>query len=94
MARDGENNTPLHLAACFVHLYANKYFEEVKCDPNCTGFNQHFPLHSTCESGHLDVIKYFVDVHKCDSMARNVLNSTPLHLAAYHGYLEAVKYFS
>ena len=95
MSRDIDNNTPLHIAAAFsCQLETVQYFlEELKCDPNITGFHGRIPLHHACENGHLSVIKYLTEVHNCDAVARDVDNNTPLHIAALHGQLETVQYF-
>ena len=42
--------------------------------------------------GHLDVIKYLIEVHKCDILARNCFGDTPLHYACTNGQLNAVKF--
>ena len=93
MARDGNNRTPFQLPVLFGHLDVKYFVEEVKCDPNCTGFSQRFPLHYASQNGHLNVMKYFIEVQNCDPMARDVKTMTPLHLAALFGHLDAVKYF-
>ena len=72
--------------------YIVQYFlEELKCDPNITGF---YPLlHDACVNGHFSVIKYFANVCNCDVMARDINNDTPLHIAALNGQLDTVRYF-
>ena len=94
MARDIDNDTPLHIAALHGHLHTVQYFlEKLKCDPNITGLNGKIPLHAACLNGHLNVIKYLIKVHNCDAMARDIHNDTPIHVAARNGQLETVQYF-
>ena len=50
------------------------------------------PLHSACESGHLDVAKYLIEEQQCDPACRNNNSWTPLRLACRNGHLEVAKY--
>ena len=43
--------------------------------------------------GHLDVIRYFIDVHKCDVKARDSYNNTPLHIASRFRQQNVIQYF-
>ena len=94
MSRDINNDTPLHIAALNGQLEIVRYYlEELKCDPNITGFNGRIPLHHACQNGHLNVIKYLTEVHNCDTMSRDIDNNVPLHIAALNGQLKTVQYF-
>ena len=62
-------------------------------DHNITGFYLGLPLHDACVGGHLDVIKYLIEVRKCVVLVKDSNNSTPLHFASLSGQLKVVKYF-
>ncbi|GHT38536.1 hypothetical protein FACS189427_12690 [Planctomycetales bacterium] len=52
-----------------------------------------FPFHVAVESGNLEVVKYFVEVHGADVNTKTKYGETTLHFAARSGNLEVVKYF-
>ena len=51
-------------------------------------------MHYTCQSGHLELLKYIASISDFE-VDFNVVDSigwTPLHLASYYGQYEAVKF--
>ena len=93
MARDIDNDTPLHVAALTGQLETVEYYlEELKCYPNITGFLGRIPLHHACHNG-LNVIKYLRVVHNCDATARVIDNNTPIHVATRNWQLKTVQRF-
>ena len=60
--------------------------EERHVDPSCKG------LCFASESGHLDIVKYFVEERKCNIEFNDPFGQMPLHYAAAGGKLALVKY--
>ena len=50
------------------------------------------PLHLACYSGHLCVVKYFIDELKCKPTIPGEFRSTPLHYACGGGQLNIIQY--
>lgn len=50
------------------------------------------PVHYAAYNGHLDVLKYLIEVQRVDVNARTAAGCTPLFLAAQQGHTRAVKY--
>ncbi|XP_067661560.1 ankyrin repeat domain-containing protein 50-like [Haliotis asinina] len=48
-------------------------------------------LHIACESGHIDVVQYFLSLNCLDINSRGWRKWTPVMLAAYHGHNEVIK---
>ena len=65
--------------------------EDFKVDPNDKDNIGYTPLHEASFSGHLNVVKYFID-YGVNPAIKNEDGKTPLHLASYNGKLEIVKY--
>ena len=63
-----------------------KLVEERHVNPSYEG------LCCASESGHLDIVKYFVEERKCNIECKDPLGQTPLHYAAAKGRLATVKY--
>ena len=62
MARNKNNNTPLHLAALNGQLSIVKYFiSDLRINPNSNGNCDCTPLHCASENSHIDVIKFLID---------------------------------
>ena len=90
----------LHIASYKGDLNQIKQLVEEECnDPNhvsafdCCN-NEMNALHCAAINGHLNVLKYFIDVRKCKSVCFDKSKATPLHLAAGRGHLEVIKYLA
>ena len=86
----------LHYAALNGHLSVVQLFiNYIKLNPNHAGQIGRTPLHRASEGGHLDIVKYLVDMHHCDPTCPDEDDGqTPLHRAAANGHLEVVRFFT
>ena len=88
MARDEDNDIPLHKAVSCGQLSVVKYFiSDLHLNANIKGCTDRTPLHFASENGHIDVIKFLIDNPITDPMARDNGNNTPLHILAWHRQL-------
>ncbi len=49
-------------------------------------------LHSSSAFGHLEAVKYLIEICEVDKEAKSNLGWTTLHAASYNGHSEVVKY--
>ena len=85
--KNGDNLTPLHLAALGGYLDVCKLLIEKGADVNAQGKYNMTPLHIAAEKGHLDVCKFLIE-KGADVNAQSKDNMTPLHLAVYYDHLD------
>lgn len=94
-SKDGDSNTGNKL----VDASANGNLQEVKrlteeeqLDPEQgVGKNEVNALHEAAVTGHLDVLRYFIEERGCNAACMSV-GGTPLHYAAMKNHLHIVQY--
>ena len=74
----GDLNTLKKLSHKSLKSYSNEYEQR--------------PIHMAAISGHIDLVKYFVEEKICKPDLQWNDHMTPLHLAASHGHVDIVKY--
>ena len=91
MARDEENNTPLHLSASTKQVHVFKFFiEQLGFDSNMKGTQGWRPLHMASASGDLELIRYLVEDLNCSP---SIDEESPLVIAERNGNYDVVTYF-
>ena len=58
---------------------------------NLKDFRGNSALHMACANGHIEMVKYLLDVLHCEINIKNTSESTPLSWAALNGQKEVVK---
>ena len=93
-SRDAAGLTCLHTAAQHGKLEVVRLcIEELGCDPNMEVKNS-TPLHLASTDGHIQVVKYLVEVHHSNPLHGVGKKLTPVHNAAYGGSLDVLRYFA
>ena len=76
---------PVEIAVAIGNLEMLKVsLEGQSYNPKQNGYNGRTLLHCACSSGHLDIVKYLIDVHQLDLLSEDDSCKTPLHLACEH----------
>ena len=67
--------------------------EERNADPqSCENIRGLSALHSACECGHLEIVRYLLEERNYDIELRDKVGNAPIHYAAYGGGLNVVRY--
>ena len=96
-------DTPLHIACNSKLLDIVRLLLQRRCSTNITNkkgetaqsisLNEDGDrlLHTACQWGDVDIIRYLITDEKCDTSIPNWSGNTPLHVACYRKLLSAIK---
>lgn len=88
--QDGEDNTPLHLAALYCFPEIVELLLSRGADPNRRADDGYTPLHVAASDGHLDIARFLLS-HEADPNVMDDSSDTPLQVAAHNGHKPVVE---
>lgn len=86
--RNGEGQTPLHIAAAEGDEVLVKYFYGVRASANVIDNQDRTPMHLAAEYGHANIIELLADKFKASIFERTKDGSTLMHIAALYGHAD------
>ena len=92
--RDGDGNTPLHIATHNGDMECVKLIFEtstITVNSDVSNVDDKTALHIACTDGHTDIVEWLLAHTKCNPNVGGYLGNTPLHIACRFGDLEMVK---
>ncbi|XP_065194533.1 uncharacterized protein LOC135825830 isoform X2 [Sycon ciliatum] len=84
--------TPLHKACRMGQIDIAKHLVKCKAKVDKTDDNGDLPVHDTAWKGHVEVVKYLLDLQPDTISVKGMDGFLPVHYAAGNGQLEVVKY--
>jgi ankyrin repeat protein len=92
IARDRQQQTPLHFAAATGHTDIARLLIENGADPSARDCMRQTPLHWAAASGHADIARLLIE-NGADPTARDKWHAPPLHWAAENGHTDLMIMF-
>lgn len=86
--RNGEGQTPLHIAAAEGDEVLVKYFYGVRASASVTDNQDRTPMHLAAENGHANIIELLADKFKASILERTKDGSTLMHIASLNGHAD------